>query len=203
MRKIFFIFFLSLVVAFGSDLKTLEKLFNETKTLRVSFVQRVKYDWYPKEDESKGIFYAQRGGKFRLEYYSPDRITVISDGSKVYLINHEEKSVYVEPISANTSPVIESLFLLSKPLSEVFDLVSVTRRGNYEVYTLVPLKEDKNIQKVQVYLDSNGEIKKIVSYDKQNTRTEIDFIEVRRNFRPSEEVFRVRIPADYQVRRNG
>ncbi len=203
MRKIFIIFLLSLITAFGGDLKTLEKIFNETKTLKVSFVQKVKYDWYPKEDKSKGVFCAKRGGKFRLEYYSPDRITIISDGKKVYVINHEEKAVYVEPVSENTSPVIGSLFLLSKPLSEVFALESVMKKGDYEVYVLKPLKEDENIREVWVYLNGEGEIKKIISYDKQNTRTEIDFIEVKRNFTPTEELFKVQIPADFQVRSDG
>ena len=203
MRKIFLIFFLSLITAFGGDLKTLEKIFNETKTLKVSFLQKVKYDWYPKEDKSKGVFYAKKGGLFRLEYYSPDRITIISDGKKVYVIDHEEKSVYVEPVSENTSPVIGSLFLLSKPLSEVFSLQSVMKKGDYEVYVLKPLKEDENIKEVWVYLNSEGEIKRIVSYDKQNTRTEIDFIEVKRNFTPTEELFKVHIPSDFQVRSDG
>ena len=200
MRKIFIIFFLSLITTFGGDLETLEELFNETKTLKVSFVQKVKYEWYPKEDTSKGVFYAKRGGLFRLEYY---RVTIISDGKKVYVIDHKEKSVYVEPFSENTSPVIGSLFLMSKPLSEVFTLQSVMKKDNHEVYILKPLKEDENIKEVWVYLNPEGEIKKIVSYDKQNTRTEIDFIEVKRNFTPSEELFKANIPADFRVRSDG
>ncbi len=203
MREIFIIFLLSLITAFGGDLKTLEKIFNETKTLKVSFVQKVKYEWYPKEDVSKGVFYAKRGGLFRLEYYSPDRITIVSDGKKVYVIDHEERSVYVEPVSENTSPVVGSLFLMSEPLSEVFSLQSVMKKNEHEVYVLKPLKEDENIKEVWVYLNPEGEIKKIVSYDKQNTRTEIDFIEVKRNFTPSEELFKAHIPADFQVRSDG
>ena len=202
MRKTFLIFFLNLITAFGGDFKTLEKYFNETKTLKVSFVQRVKYDWYPKEDISKGIFYAKRGGLFRLEYYTPDRVTIVSDGRKVYVINYEERSVYVEPLSENTSPVIGSLLLLSKPLSEVFTLEGVMKKDVYEVYILKPLKKDENIREVKVFLNPDGEIKKIVSYDKQNTRTEIDFIEVKRNFTPSEELFKVKIPADFRVRKD-
>ncbi len=191
------------ITAFGGDLKTLEKYLNDTRTLKVSFTQKVRYDWYPKEDESRGIFYAKKGGLFRLDYFSPDRITIISDGKKVYVINYEDRTVYVEPVSENTSPVIGSLFLMSKPLSEVFELVSKMRRGNYEVFVLKPLKKDENVTQVMVYVDDSGTIRKIVSYDEQNTRTEIDFIQVKRNFTPSEELFRVNIPDGFRVKNDG
>ena len=197
------VFLLTLITAFGGDMKKLEEYLSKTKTLKVSFIQRVKYEWYPKEDVSKGIFYAERGGKFRLEYYSPDRITIISDGNKIYIINYEEKMVYVEPVSDNTSPVIGSIFLMSEPLSKVFKLVSFSREKEREVYTLKPLREDENITEVKLYINSLGEIEKIVAYDKQNTKTEIDFIELKRNFIPSESLFEVQIPEDFQVKGDG
>jgi len=119
------------------------------------------------------------------------------------LIDYEEKVVYAEPVSDNTSPVIGSLFLTSRPLSEVFSLVGYSEEEEKKVYVLKPLREDENITEVKLCLSRSGEIERIVVYDKQNTKTEIEFIELKRNFTPSESLFEIRIPEGFQVKGNG
>ncbi len=183
---------------FAQDIKKLEELFKKTETIKVSFVQRVKYEWYPQEDVSKGVFYADRKGRFRLEYYSPDRITIVSDGKKVYVINYEEKKVYVEPVERNTSPVVESLFLFSEPISEVFELVMEKKEGEKRVFLLRPKKRDESVSEVEVVVKED-EIAALRIYDSQGTRTTIEFIEVKRNFSPSARLFLPSIPEGFKV----
>ncbi|NPB07416.1 MAG: outer membrane lipoprotein carrier protein LolA [Aquificae bacterium] len=183
---------------FAQDIKKLEELFKKTETIKVSFVQRVKYEWYPREDVSKGVFYADRKGRFRLEYYSPDRITIVSDGKKVYVINYEEKKVYVEPVERNASPVVESLFLFSEPISEVFELVMEKKEGEKRVFLLRPKKRDESVSEVEVVVKED-EIAALRIYDSQGTRTTIEFIEVKRNFSPSARLFLPSIPEGFKV----
>ncbi|GAB6065852.1 outer membrane lipoprotein carrier protein LolA [Aquifex pyrophilus] len=193
------VIFLLLLIAFtfGNSFEKLKEVLRNTETLKVVFVQKVIYDWYPKPDVSKGILYAKRGERIRLDYTYPDRITIISDRKKVYLIHYEEKKVYVEDMSRNTSPVINSLLFLSEPVEEVFTFVG-KEKNEEEAIILRPKKKDENLKLVKVYL-KNGNIEKIKTYDGKGTEVVIEFIEVKRNFKPSEELFKIKFPDGFRV----
>ena len=197
----FFLIFIQFV--FPNEFKNLEKKLMETKTVKVIFEQRIKYSWYPKEDVSRGIFYASKDGFLRIDYTMPDKITIFSDGKKVYIINYEEKEVYIDSMKRNQSPVIESLFIFSKPLSEVFEYVGKTVKEGYKVLILKPKEKDEIIKEVHIYIDENGEIVRLKTYDSEETETTIEFIEVLRNFTPSEELFKIRIPEGFKVESYG
>ena len=197
------IFLIFILIAFPNEFKSLEKKLMETKTVKVIFEQRIKYSWYPKEDISRGIFYASKEGFLRIDYTMPDRITIFSDGKKVYIINYDEEEVYVDSIKRNQSPVIESLFLFSKPLSEVFEYIGKTVKGGHKVLILKPKEKDEIVKEVHIYLDDNGEIVQLKTYDSEETETTIEFIEVFRNFTPSQELFKIRIPEGFKVESYG
>jgi len=185
--------------ALGSEFEELIKLLKNTQTIKVSFKQKVVYDWYPKPDVSKGIFYAKQGGELRIDYLSPDRITILSDGKKIYLINYEEKTVYVEDFKKNTSPVIGSLFILSEPIDDVFKYLGKSEEKGITVLILKPKKQDNNITLVKTYLNPDGEILKLKTYDSQGAEITIEFIEVKRNFKPREELFKIKFPDGFRI----
>ncbi|RUM28437.1 MAG: outer membrane lipoprotein carrier protein LolA [Aquifex sp.] len=201
--RLFGLLFVLITFALGSEFEELKKLLENTQTIKVSFEQKVVYDWYPKPDISKGVFYAKRGGKFRVDYFTPDRITILSDGKKVYLINYEEKTVYVEDFKKNTSPIIGSLFILSEPIDEVFKYLGKTEEKGITVLILKPKKQDNNITLVKVYLNSDGEILRLKTYDSQGAEITIEFIEVKRNFKPREELFKIKFPDGFRIVRYG
>jgi len=183
--------------SFGSGFDKLKEILENTKTLKVVFVQKVIYDWYPKPDISKGILYVKKGERIRLDYTYPERITIISDGKKVYLIHYEEQKVYVEDMRRNTSPVINSLLFLSEPIEKVFTFVG-KEENDEEVIILRPKKKDENLRLVKVYL-RKGEIKRIKTYSDEGKEVIIEFIKVKRNFRPSEELFKIEFPDGFRV----
>jgi len=201
--RLFGLLLVLITFALGSEFEELKKLLENTQTIKVSFEQKVVYDWYPKPDIIKGVFYAKRGGKFRVDYLDPDRITILSDGKKVYLINYEEKTVYVEDFKKNTSPVIGSLFILSEQIDEVFKYLGKTEEENVIVLILKPKKQDNNITLVKVYLNTDGEILRLKTYDSQGAEITIEFIEVKRNFKPREELFKIKFPDGFRIVRYG
>jgi len=195
------ILLLTISFVFPNAFEKLKELYETTKTIKVSFIQEVKYDWYPKPDVSKGIFYASKGGKVRIDYFSPDRISIFVDKNKVVLVNYEERVVYIESIKRNTSPVIASLFLLSEPPHKVFKPVGEFKKKNKTVLILKPLKKDENVKEVKVYLSKEGEILGLKTYDSQGSEISINFIKVKRNYLPSSTLFVPRIPEGFKVQR--
>jgi outer membrane lipoprotein carrier protein len=99
----------------------LEKRLAQINTIKVSFVQKTKYTWRTKEDIAKGFFYAQKGGKFRIEYEQPEKMIIASDGREVVLYYPAQRNALIDSMEKNQSPVVESLLLVSKPLGEVFE----------------------------------------------------------------------------------
>jgi len=187
--------------AVSSTFKKLEKKLADVRTVKVVFIQKTRYSWYPKPDISKGIFYATKDRKFRIEYTYPDRVTMVSKGKEIIVYNEEDREAILDHVENNTSPVIESLFFFSRPLSEVFTPVGEFSKEGLRVLVLEPKKRDENIKKVYVEVDEDLEVKRIRVVDSEDTETTIEFIEVRRNFTPSSGLFDLVLPPDVKIRR--
>ncbi len=185
----------------AQSFEQLEKKLAEINTIRVSFVQRTKYTWRAKEDVSKGFFYAQKGGKFRVEYEQPEKILLVSDGKEIILYYPAQNSAIIDSMEKNKSPVVESLLLVSKPLTEIFDLVGEIERNGKKFFVLKPKVYDEFFQKVLVHTDNEGMPKLLRIEEKDGTTTEVEFLEARTNFTPSQNLFKVQLPPNVKVRR--
>ncbi len=189
------------LLAFAQSFEKLEKKLQEIRVLKASFIQRVKYPWYSKQDVSKGFFYAQKGGRFRIEYEQPEKTIIVSDGREIVLYSPSEKSAIIDSIDRNQSAVIESLLLVSRPLSEVFDLVGEIEREGKRFLVLKPKTKDDFFHRVLVRMDQDGMPKVIRVEEKDGTTTEIELLEVNTNFTASSSLFKIHLPADTKVKR--
>lgn len=189
------------LLSFAQTFYLLEKKLEQIKTLRVSFVQKVSYSWYPKPDISKGFFYAQKGGKFRIEYEQPERMTIVSDGKNILIYYPQEKSAIIDRVENNRSAVIEALFLLSKPLSEVFEPVGEIKNSRNTILVLKPKLKDDEFYRVFLEIDEEYNVKSLKVEDKEGTTTTVEFLSVSNNFSPSEDLFRIKLPQGIRVKR--
>ncbi len=197
---LFLLLFLPLK-AVPSTFKELEKKLSQIKSVRVVFLQKTRYSWYPRPETSKGIFYATRDGRFRIEYTHPERVVMVSNGEEILILHEEEREAILDSVKNNTSPVIESLFFFARPLSEVFDPVGELEKEGVRVLVLKPKEKDENIKEVYVELDEKLEVLRVRVLDSEDTETTVEFVEVRKNFTPSEGLFLIDIPPDVRVRK--
>ncbi len=200
---VFILLFLAPLIAVSSTFKELEDKLKDVKSVRVVFVQKTRYSWYPKPELSKGVFYATKDGKFRIEYTYPDEVVMVSNGKEIIILNKEDREAIIDSVENNTSPVIESLFFFSKPLSEVFEPVGELEKKGLKVLILKPKRKDENIKEVYVELDKDLEVRRIRVVDSEDTQTTVEFIDIRKNFKPSSGLFRIELPPDVKVRRAG
>ncbi len=197
---LFLLLFLPLK-AVPSTFKELEKKLSQIKSVRVVFLQKTRYSWYPRPETSKGIFYATRDGRFRIEYTHPERVVMVSNGEEILILHEEEREAILDSVKNNTSPVIESLFFFARPLSEVFDPVGELEKEGVRVLVLKPKEKDENIKEVYVELDEKLEVLRVRVLDSEDTETTVEFVEVRKNFTPSEGLFLIDVPPDVRVRK--
>jgi Outer membrane lipoprotein-sorting protein len=151
-----FVLLLFPLFVFAQGFEQLEKRLAQINTIKVSFVQKTKYTWRTKEDVAKGFFYAQKGGKFRIEYEQPEKMIIVSDGREVVLYYPAQGNALIDSMEKNQSPVVESLLLVSKPLGEVFDLVGEIERDGRRFFVLKPKVNDEFFHRVFVHADWDG-----------------------------------------------
>jgi outer membrane lipoprotein carrier protein len=189
------------LLSFAQTFHLLEKKLEQMKTLRVSFVQKVSYSWYPKPDISKGFFYAQKGGKFRIEYEQPERMIIVSDGKNILIYYPQEKSAIIDRVENNRSAVVEALFLLSKPLSEVFEPIGEIKNGRSTTLVLKPRLKDDEFYRVYLEVDEEYDVKSLKVEDKEGTTTTVEFLSMSSNFSPSEDLFKIKLPQGVKVKK--
>ncbi len=192
---LFLIFSTTLAQSFEDFQRRLEGI----RSLKVVFVQRTQYPWQSKPDVSKGTFYAQRGGRFRIEYEQPENTLIVSNGLQVMVYNPRDKTVLLDRMERNSSPVVEALFLVSRPLSEVFELVGEMETSRGKTFILKPKVRDDYFSRVFVEVSPRGDIRSIRVEEKEGITTTIEFLSLSTNFTPSENLFRVRIPEGARV----
>ncbi len=198
---IIILFLLLPLFAFSSTLALLDEKLEELRTIKIFFVQKVKYRWFPDVELSKGIFYADRKGRFRVEYSYPEKMTIVCDGDTVMIHYLEDGEVILDKLSNNRSATIEAIFMFSKPLSEVFLLLGEIVEKDYRKLILQPKEEDSIIKEVSIYVDSSLNIKGIEVRDMEGNEIYIEVRDIRKNYRPSKHLFDVLIPAGVTVRR--
>ncbi|MFN4013453.1 MAG: LolA family protein [Aquificaceae bacterium] len=188
-----------LCFSFSQSFEDFQKRLEDIKSIKVAFVQKVQYPWQSKEEVSKGLFYAQRGGRFRIEYQHPERVLIVSDGIRVLVYSPKDKTAFIDDLNKNSSPVIEALFLVSRPVGEVFQLLGEVERGEGKVFILKPKVKDEYFSRVFVEVSPRGDIKSIKVEEKEGISTTVEFIKTSINFTPSEELFRIRVPEGAKV----
>ena len=187
--------------ALGGTFEKLEERLKGVRSVKVVFVQKTRYSWYPKPDVSKGYFYATKDGRFRIEYTYPDKVLIVSDGERILIYNKEEGEALLDSVKNNTSPVVESLLFFSRPLGEVFEPVGELDKGDIKVVILRPKTKDENVKMVFVDLNRDLEVLRVRVVDTESTETLIEFIDVKKNFTPSPGLFSLDLPPGVKVRR--
>ncbi len=187
--------------ALGGTFEKLEEKLKGVRSVKVVFVQKTRYSWYPKPDVSKGYFYATKDGRFRIEYTYPDKVLIVSDGERILIYNKEEGEALLDSVKNNTSPVVESLLFFSRPLGEVFEPVGELDKGDIKVVILRPKTKDENVERVFVDLNRDLEVLRVRVVDAESTETLIEFIDVKKNFTPSPGLFSLDLPPGVKVRR--
>ncbi len=197
--KVLILLLLFPFLVLSSDLNELEKAFTSIRSVKVVFLQKVNYPWTTKAEISKGFFYAQPGGKFRIEYEQPEKLIIVSDSREILIYSPEEKVAIKDNIQNNKSPVIEALFLVSKPLSSVFEKVGELQKNGVKTLVLKPKLKDEHFNKVYVDVDDNLNISSIKIENKDGTVVAFEIVSVSKNFTPSQNLFSTETPKGTKI----
>jgi outer membrane lipoprotein carrier protein len=201
MTRVFtFVFFLaaSFSVHAGPALRSLEGFYSRTQSLETAFAQRQFDEKGETLQSSTGSFALARPGRFRWEYVTPYRQSIISDGSTFWFYDVDLAQV-TKRQAASALQGTPALLLSGGPaLHQQFRIIEEGSDEGLQWLRLVPKQADGDFKDVRMGL-RDGTPRTMELRDHLGQLTRIEFSNVRVNPRLRSDLFAFRVPAGVEV----
>jgi len=166
--------------AFTSDLVSLKARFRQT----------VFDEQHQPTEDSRGIVYLQRPGRFRWSYTEPYPQEIVADGKRVWIYDSELAQVTVKRLNLALGQTPALLLTTRQPLEKSFFIKELGSKDGLAWLELKPRRADATFTSMRLALDSQA-LRIMELTDSFGQRTEIRFSAIEKNPRiaPSRFVF--------------
>ena len=162
----------------------LQDLLADIKTLEADFSQTVLDEELLPVQESSGRFLLKRGsgeaGKFRWDYTSPFRQTIVADGTNVWTYDPDLEQATVKGMSTALASSPAAVLTGSEPLDENFSVKEIGEAGKLYWIELRPHVRDTDFEVLRLALDGDT-LDTMELKDALGQTTRIRFTDVARN----------------------
>jgi len=159
--------------AFADARKNLDNFFTKVTSMKGNFTQRAFNKRGKVTQNSSGLLYLSRPGKFRWVYKTPDPQEIIGDGRNVWVWDKELDQVTVKPTSRAVSTTPIAVLTRRDPPGARFHIKPLPKKGGIDWFQLVPKKASRDFRRIDLGLDTRGRLRKMVMYDQLGQRTEV------------------------------
>ena len=141
---------------YANALSSLETFYANVNTLKAEFRQTVFDTDQQIIDQSRGVLYIARPGKFRWEYNSPLPQTIISDAEKIWIHDIELEQVTVRNYQQTLAGTPAELLAGNGELNSQYELVSIDDLADgMEWLSLTPKSDDTQFEEVRIGFKDN------------------------------------------------
>ena len=177
----------------------LDAFFTTMNTMQAGFTQEV-FDVNGKpQQQSRGMVFVQRPGRFHWQYAAPDKQVIIADGKNVWEHDIELEQVTVKPAQQALSAAPIGMLMHKQPVDKQFKVTEMQGQGgNLEWFRLTPHKRDSEFVSMNVGVGKTG-VQEMVLEDKLGQQTYIRFQGMKLNTPVDAFRFRFQIPANVDV----
>ncbi len=201
MKKIF-VLFVSIVVSLnvyaGEGRVLLDRFLTETQTMSANFKQTLKASDGKLMQESAGVFYLQRPGKFRWNYSRPYPQEIVSDGEHVWIYDVDLEQVTVQKQGTGRDNTPMALLQNRKNLEDAFEIHERGTDAGMHRIELVNKQVDSDFDRVMVGLDEQG-LRYLQLHDQFEQTTYIFFTELQPNPELDADIFEFTPPEGVDV----
>ena len=143
--------------SYANALTSLEKFYATVNTLKAQFRQTVFDTDQQIIDQSRGVLYIARPGKFRWEYSSPLPQTIISDATKIWIHDIELEQVTVRNYQQTLAGTPAELLAGNGDLKNQYELVSIDDSSdNLQWLSLTPKADDTQFEEIRIGFKDNA-----------------------------------------------
>jgi outer membrane lipoprotein carrier protein len=173
------VFFTEVAIA-GDGEKLLDRFLTNTNTMQATFVQTLRTNDGEVLQESSGVFYLNRPGRFRWNYTSPYPQEIVSDGEFVWIYDVELQQVIVQKKSASLSNTPMALMEGKLNLDEAYTVSELDNRDGIYRLKLSSKSDDTDFSEIVVGVDTSG-LRFMQLHDQFEQTTDIVFDNLKSN----------------------
>ena len=177
----------------GRGQERLDFFFQNVVTLKADFTQVVTDEGGAVVQEAAGTMKLLRPGRFRWDYDTPFKQTIVSDGQFLWVYDEELAQATVKEIGAALGATPIMLLSEIRPVEEDFTIIEETSEGDLDWVELVPKMKDTDFRRIRFGLDSEG-MKQMVLFDQFGQKTVIAFADMKVNEEVAPSSFRFEVP---------
>jgi len=171
----------------------LQKFLADTQTLEAGFQQTLRTHDGEVLQETEGVFYLNRPGKFRWNYHSPYEQVIVSDGVRIWIYDVDLQQVTVQK-SAGLPATPMALLESSTTLYKNFNVIPLDDRAGLYRLKLQSKSAESDFGEIVLGVDADG-LRFMQLHDQFEQVTDIVFSDVETNKKLAEEIFEF-IPPD-------
>ena len=160
-------------VAFADARKNLDNFFTKVASMKGNFTQRAFNKKGQVTQNSSGLLYLSRPGKFRWVYKAPDPQEIIGDGRNVWVWDKDLDQVTVKAANQAISNTPISILTRRDPPGARFHIKALPKKGGVDWFQLIPKKASRDFRRIDLGLDARGNLRNMTMYDQLGQRTEI------------------------------
>jgi outer membrane lipoprotein carrier protein len=185
--------------AADDSLARIEKFVSRLETLSADFVQVVRNQDGEVIERATGSLSLWRPNRFRWDYREPYQQTIVADGERLWLYDADLQQVTVRSLEDGLGSTPAMLLSGAGSLSDGFKGEAAVTVDGWSWCHLHPRQTNADFERVTMIFSPEGDLAGMELRDKLGQRTQIDFTNVKRNWRPDPKVYKFEVPEGADV----
>ena len=166
--------------ALAAPASPVQRYFQELRTLRADFIQRVYDERGRITQTSSGRMLMQKPGLFRWDYRAPAAQVIVADGARLWTYDVGLAQVTVRKLDKALSATPLALLSGTTPIDESFTVSGVRNRDGLSWYELIPRQDQPEFRVLRVAFKGDTLVTLEIE-DGLGQRTRLDFQALERN----------------------
>jgi outer membrane lipoprotein carrier protein len=182
--------------------RALQERYQTIRDFSGEFTQTYRSGALRTQSTERGTVAVKKPGRMRWIYSKPARKEFVSDGSKIYFYQPDEKQVQVTPIPPDNQATSSALFLAGKGdiVRDFTPSFSDTTIPGTVALRLVPRRAEPDYEYLVVVIDPGTlQIRALTTRDHQGGESTLIFARLKENTGISDKEFDFRIPRGVDV----
>jgi outer membrane lipoprotein carrier protein len=189
---------LSASVQAGEGEAKLARFLDGLHTMEAKFIQTLIDPRGELIEESHGMLWLSRPGRFRLHYTNPYEQIYVADGEKIWMYDKDLEQVTVKPQTDALGSTPAMLLSTTEPLQQNFAITELGAHEGFQWLELKPLAADSNFDFVRLALEGDV-LRAMEMVDGFGQTTRLYFETVMRNPQLAADRFRFEPPPGVDV----
>ena len=160
-------------VTFADARQNLDNFFTKVTSMKGNFTQRAFNKKGQVTQNSTGLLYLSRPGRFRWIYKTPDPQEIIGDGKNVWVWDKDLDQVTVKGANQAISSTPITLLTRRELPAVRFHVNPLPKKGGIDWFKLVPKNDSRDFRRIDLGFDARGLMRNMIMYDQLGQRTEI------------------------------